>query len=721
MNENRRSYLSEPVKFVSGCKGKYETDKNSDENIFTFTECADKKVYQLKGTGIRLKIMRKIGYKEGGLGINGQGIVKPIEVIMRPKFLGLGYKNYNKTANVIALQETSDENKALSQLSEKRKTEFTVKESRLAELDMQIRECLNNDSHLGNLILELVGDLFTYMKKRFPDEYKLCGLSTIACSFALPLFSSLFKGWDPLIKPTDHIDVISVWKDLLQGDDINSPYAHLFIEVVFCAVNRSSTNTWQTTSPEPLLHFLDIWERLTPHAALQKILATKHICSSRRMFVSYRKVNEPKSMFMGNGTVSKIEGKGKVILKLTSGKDLVLSNVLHVPNITKHLISRPILSNKGFKLMFESNKFIITKGDVYAGKESVTPRDLWRVCGTYGTVVDVFIPVKRSKAGKRFAFVRFIKVINLDRLVKNLCTLWIGNYHLYTNQVRFERPRINQFPPLNGSSMVFENQGLRQPHGSYAKVVNATSPMVNASPLLSSAPALVLDNACIVERDLSKHIMGRVKDFNSISNLLPLLSAEGFTDVKLVYIGGMWVMFEFEKVESKMNMMAHPGVASWFHVIQEASNEFVSDERIVWVDIEGVPLHAWVSKRLCLATKNPVSIIETFKIIVKGKVFMVRAKELFTWNPTFLPPKAIVYSSDDDSVQADNENDVHLGDNDVEGGNDNASTDDGVAETVFDTGSVDPKANEHVNEEGDGCLGGSYSCGSSNRVFYGRM
>ncbi|GJX30957.1 DNA polymerase zeta catalytic subunit-like protein [Tanacetum coccineum] len=39
---------------------------------------------------------------------------------------------------------------------------------------------------------------------------------------------------------------------------------------------------------------------------------TKHICNSRRMFVSYQKVNESEPMFMGNGTASKIEGKGKV-------------------------------------------------------------------------------------------------------------------------------------------------------------------------------------------------------------------------------------------------------------------------------------------------------------------------------------------------------------------------------------------------------------------------
>ncbi|GKE33546.1 hypothetical protein Tco_1452868, partial [Tanacetum coccineum] len=55
----------------------------------------------------------------------------------------------------------------------------------------------------------------------------------------------------------------------------------------------------------------------------------------------------------------------------------------------------------------------------------------------YGTVVDVFIPNRKSRLGKRFAFVRFIKVGNVDSLVENLCTLWIGRMHLHANVVRY--------------------------------------------------------------------------------------------------------------------------------------------------------------------------------------------------------------------------------------------------------------------------------------------
>nr|GEU46976.1 putative RNA-directed DNA polymerase, eukaryota, reverse transcriptase zinc-binding domain protein [Tanacetum cinerariifolium] len=44
-------------------------------------------------------------------------------------------------------------------------------------------------------------------------------------------------------------------------------------------------------------------------------------------------------------------------------------------------------------------------------------RDLWNLCKAYDKVVDVFIPNRKSKAGNRFVFVRFIRVEDMDRLI----------------------------------------------------------------------------------------------------------------------------------------------------------------------------------------------------------------------------------------------------------------------------------------------------------------
>nr|GEX56111.1 RNA-directed DNA polymerase, eukaryota, nucleotide-binding alpha-beta plait domain protein [Tanacetum cinerariifolium] len=184
-------------------------------------------------------------------------------------------------------------------------------------------------------------------------------------------------------------------------------------------------------------------------------------------------------------------------------------------------------------------------------------KDLWEMCQGYETVVDVYIPNRKSKTGKRFAFVRFIKVENVDRLVGNLYTLWISRMHLHANVVRFERSPIHSSRPTNP---------LRS--------INTGAP--------SFASALK-DN----------YVMGEVKQFSSINNLRVLLSNEGFQNVKLAYLGGLWVMIELESSKTKTKFMQHVGVASWFSRLCNAQSDFVSRERIVWVDIEGVPLHAW--------------------------------------------------------------------------------------------------------------------------------
>src|SRR3954464_12252366 len=96
--------------------------------------------------------------------------------------------------------------------------------------------------------------------------------------------------------------------------------------------------------------------------------ATKHVCSNRDMFTSFEPVKNGQRLFMGNATTSAIEGKGTIVLKMTSGKELTLKDVLFVPEIRKNLVSGSLLSKHGFRLVFESNKVVISKRDVYVGR-----------------------------------------------------------------------------------------------------------------------------------------------------------------------------------------------------------------------------------------------------------------------------------------------------------------------------------------------------------------
>nr|GEU52874.1 RNA-directed DNA polymerase, eukaryota [Tanacetum cinerariifolium] len=300
--------------------------------------------------------------------------------------------------------------------------------------------------------------------------------------------------------------------------------------------------------------------------------------------------------------------------------------------------------------------------------ENVGSSDLWKVCEGYGKVVDVYIPNRKSKARKRFAFVGFIRVDDIDRLVGNLCTIWI-RFHLYANVVRYERVS----KPVKPSG--FTHTSAQDNSGSYATTVRGNVPL-NIPRTPNSVSALVLDDSCAAERDLSRHVMGRVKDLNSISNLRILLTKEGSLKVKLSYLGGLWVMIEVDKVATKQNLLKHIGVNSWFHSLQDAFHDFGET-----MDIEDNFGSSFARKRLCIKTKQPDSILEKFKVIFKGKVTMVRAKKHFTWNPIFVEPKESVFISYDDSVQGIKSipDGLHNSDEESEDDSDN----DGGPETLF--------------------------------------
>nr|GEX35549.1 RNA-directed DNA polymerase, eukaryota, reverse transcriptase zinc-binding domain protein [Tanacetum cinerariifolium] len=153
--------------------------------------------------------------------------------------------------------------------------------------------------------------------------------------------------------------------------------------------------------------------------------------------------------------------------------------------------------------------------------------------------------------------------------------------HLHANVVRFERS------PLQSSRPSPPNRPSKA-GTSYASAAKGI-----LSPPLSASPAMVLDDSCSVNHDLKNYVMGEVKQFSAINNLRVLLSNEGFSYRRIIYLGGQWVMIELPSAKSKSKLMKHVGVASWFKSLSNAQPDFVPRDRRVWVDVEGVPMHVW--------------------------------------------------------------------------------------------------------------------------------
>ncbi|KAK4381705.1 hypothetical protein Sango_2941800 [Sesamum angolense] len=96
--------------------------------------------------------------------------------------------------------------------------------------------------------------------------------------------------------------------------------------------------------------------------------ASKHFCANKELFHEFHEASDGECVFMGNSATAGVMGKGKVLLKLTSGKILALLDVLYVPSLRRNLISGSLLNKVGLKIVLESDKVIITRnGDFRKG------------------------------------------------------------------------------------------------------------------------------------------------------------------------------------------------------------------------------------------------------------------------------------------------------------------------------------------------------------------
>ncbi|GKA03420.1 hypothetical protein Tco_0676201 [Tanacetum coccineum] len=203
--------------------------------------------------------------------------------------------------------------------------------------------------------------------------------------------------------------------------------------------------------------------------------------------------------------------------------------------ISKEKTIRSFKSKEDFTMKI-SNSVSVTN---FPGHFSA--QDLWKVCNAYG------------------------KVDNLDRLIGNLCTIWIGRFHLYANPVRFQREsRVSTAQQSKGKEEVV---------------------------------SIVL-----------------------LLHRLVWVSVEGMP-IKT------WTHKTFDKIVSLWGSLSE-----------------VEDE-----EDSSLPY-----KKLCVITKPHILIDNKIKVIVKGRVYLIRVKELEAWSPDFSN-----YLSDNDTEEDESDDDIH--------------------------------------------------------------
>ncbi|GJZ77185.1 RNA-directed DNA polymerase, eukaryota [Tanacetum coccineum] len=257
---------------------------------------------------------------------------------------------------------------------------------------------------------------------------------------------------------------------------------------------------------------------------------------------------------------------------------------------------------------------------------NLTAKELWNTCGLYGTVLDIYIPNKLSKQGKPFAFARFNRVTDVEFKESTSNTSILNT-----------KPKASSHTHMSSSTFV--------------NVVKGKEFLQR-----KDEPVMVLEYGSL-DYEGNLVLVGCVKDFKTILNIHNVCSSKGFTGVTVSYLGGYWVLLEFESTQSCDKFQKHSGINSWFSCIKQWSKDFEVPDKVVWIDVEGIPLQAWshstfnkiahkwgelvymddsnssnkYSIRLCIKTRVQQLITESFKVVLRGEISVVRAKEITGW------------------------------------------------------------------------------------------
>ncbi|KAL4580253.1 hypothetical protein LXL04_016439 [Taraxacum kok-saghyz] len=230
---------------------------------------------------------------------------------------------------------------------------------------------------------------------------------------------------------------------------------------------------------------------------------------------------------------------------------------------------------------------------------------LWKEFRRVGMVVDVFVARKRDKAGRKFGFTRFMKVLDIGKMEIDLNNIWMEKFRLRANVAKYGRheEKDNQVPehPQKIRSIIIgqnsqeemkpesSKDGAKRQELTYAAVVHGNkSPHIlkvddPAHPPPSGEKNMksihVIPTKELLE-NLKKTLIGEVHSYGLLKNLSEFTTVEGLTDAKAA---------------KNYLHLARSSWKNWFKHLKSWSPEANVRKWLTSLTIIGIPPHAWLS------------------------------------------------------------------------------------------------------------------------------
>lgn len=230
--------------------------------------------------------------------------------------------------------------------------------------------------------------------------------------------------------------------------------------------------------------------------------------------------------------------------------------------------------------------------------KSCSEEDLRRRFETIGKVPDLFIPAKRDKKGKHFAFVRFRRGEGEDSLLTLLNNIWIGSFIIRAFVPRFIRTEAKKLGTVKGR--LGPNPPIRNSRSEHvaAQFIDGPSYLAGVCNYAKDFPPLSFQSNSAEKEWLRDAFTARLKTGFSWQEHGDKMKSKCAGLLRLRHLGGNLILIHgvMELSTSEALKGLDDWSQHWFEWWIKWQASDVNRSRIVWTRWIGVPLTAWSAR-----------------------------------------------------------------------------------------------------------------------------